>query len=389
MERFEGVDYMDFDSLLAEEEVLIRDTVRGFVEDEVVPVIEEEFSEERSPHLWAEKLASLGLFGSYLPEEYGGAGANNVAYGLICQELERGDSGLRSFVSVQSSLVMWPIFAYGSQEQKETYLPPMARGEVIGCFGLTEPDYGSNPAGMITRAAEGEDHYLLDGAKMWITNGSIADVSLVWAKLDGEVRGFLVHKEDEGFSARRQRGKHSLKASDTSELVLEGCRIPKDRILPAVKGLRGPLSCLTQARYGIAWGTIGSAMAVYDVALRYSRERIQFDRPIARFQLVQQRLVRMITEITKSQFMNLQVGRLKDRDEASPAQVSMAKMNGCRVARESARLARETLGANGITGEYPVMRHLMNIESVYTYEGTDDMHTLIVGQEITGSQAFT
>lgn len=388
MERFEGVDYMDFDSLLSEEEILIRDTVRDFVEDEVLPVIEEEFIEERSPHPWAEKLAALGLFGSYIPEEHGGAGANNVVYGLICQELERGDSGLRSFVSVQSSLVMWPIYAYGSEEQKQTYLPPMGSGEMIGCFGLTEPDYGSDPGGMITRAVEDGDHYVLNGAKMWITNGSIADVALVWAKLEGEVRGFLVHKEDEGFSAQRQLKKHSLKASDTSELILEDCRVPKDRMLPGVKGLKGPLSCLTQARYGIAWGTIGSAMAVYDIALQYGRERIQFGEPIASFQLVQKRLVWMINEITKSQFLNLQLGRLKDRAEASPAQVSMAKMNGCRVARESAQLARETLGANGITAEYPVMRHLMNIESVYTYEGTDDMHTLIVGQEITGLQAF-
>ena len=388
MKPFEGVDYMDIDSLLSEEEILVRNTVRAFVEENVVPVIEEQYMAGRFPHELVRPLAEMGLLGANLPEAYGCAGASNVIYGLICQELERGDSGVRSFVSVQGSLVMWPIYAYGSEEQRRHYLPKMAAGELIGCYGLTEPDYGSNPAGMITRAEEDGDAYVLNGAKMWITNGSIADVAVVWAKLDGVVRGFLVHRDDPGFRSQQQHHKHSLRASDTSELIFEQCRIPRERILPGVEGLKGPLSCLTQARYGIAWGTIGSAMACYDTALQYSLERTQFDRPIAGFQLVQERLVWMITEITKSQFLNLQLGRLKDRGEATPARVSMAKRNGCWVAREAARLARETLGANGITAEYPIMRHMGNIESVYTYEGTHDMHTLIVGQEITGIEAF-
>jgi glutaryl-CoA dehydrogenase len=388
MNRYQGVDFMAFDSLLSEEEVLTRNTVREWVEDRVIPGIEAWYEADTFPRALVPEMAALGLLGANLPEEYGCAGAGNVVYGLICQELERGDSGIRSFVSVQGSLVMWPIFTYGSEEQRRRYLPRLASGEMIGCFGLTEPDFGSNPGGMITRAVLDGDGYVLDGAKMWITNGSLADVAVVWAKLEGRVRGFLVHRDDPGFQGRPMRHKHSLRASDTSELILAGCRIPADRLLPASDGLKAPLSCLTQARYGIAWGTIGSAMACYDTALQYSRERIQFDRPIASFQLVQERLVRMITEITKSQLLNLQVGRLKDLGRASPAQVSMAKRNGCKVAREAARLARETLGANGITAEYPVMRHLANIESVYTYEGTHDMHTLIVGEEITGHQAY-
>lgn len=388
MQRFEGVDFMDIDSLLSEEEIMVRRTVRDFVEENVIPTIEEQYMEARFPAEMVPRVAELGLLGANLPEEYGCAGANNVVYGLICQELERGDSGLRSFVSVQGSLVMWPIFTYGSEEQRRHYLPRMAQGELIGCYGLTEPDFGSNPAGMLTRAKRDRDSFILNGAKMWITNGSIADVAVVWAKLDGVVRGFLVHRGDPGFSSQEQLHKHSLRASDTSELIFEDCRIPADRILPGVEGLKGPLSCLTQARYGIAWGTIGSAMATYDTALQYSLARIQFDRPIASFQLVQERLVWMISEITKAQFLNLQLGRLKDEGKSTAAQVSMAKRNGCWVAREAARRARETLGANGITAEYPVMRHMMNIESVYTYEGTHDMHTLIVGNEITGIEAF-
>jgi glutaryl-CoA dehydrogenase len=388
MNRFQGVDFMAFDSLLSEEEVLTRNTVREWVEDRVIPGIEAWYAADTFPRELVGELAGLGLLGANLPEAYGCAGASNVIYGLICQELERGDSGIRSFVSVQGSLVMWPVFTYGSEEQRRYYLPRLASGEMIGCFGLTEPDFGSNPGGMITRAVRDGDGYVLDGAKMWITNGSLADVAVVWAKLEGRVRGFLVHRDDPGFQGRPMRHKHSLRASDTSELILEGCRVPAERLLPGSNGLKAPLSCLTQARYGIAWGTIGSAMACYDTALQYSRERIQFDRPIASFQLVQERLVRMITEITTSQLLNLQVGRLKDRGQASAAQVSMAKRNGCEVAREAARLARETLGANGITAEYPVMRHLANIESVYTYEGTHDMHTLIVGEAITGHQAY-
>jgi glutaryl-CoA dehydrogenase len=388
MERFQGVDYMAIDTLLTEEEILIRNTVRDWVEDRIVPDIERWYAEDRFPTELIPELAGLGLLGPNLPEEYGCAGASNVAYGLICQELERGDSGIRSFVSVQGSLVMWPIFTYGSEEQRRYYLPKMAAGELIGCFGLTEPDFGSNPGGMITRAVADGDGYILNGAKMWITNGSLADVAVVWAKLEGRVRGFLVHRDDPGFRGQPMKDKHSLRASDTSELILEDCRIPGDRLLPGSDGLKAPLSCLTQARYGIAWGTIGAAMSCYDTALKYSLERIQFDRPIASFQLVQERLVWMVSEITKSQFLNLQLGRLKDRGRASAAQVSMGKRNGCQVARESARLARETLGANGITAEYPVMRHMANIESVYTYEGTHDMHTLIVGNEITGIQAY-
>jgi len=388
MNRYQGVDFMAFDTLLSEEEVLTRNTVREWVEDRVIPGIEAWYEADTFPRELVPELAALGLLGANLPEEYGCAGAGNVVYGLICQELERGDSGIRSFVSVQGSLVMWPIFTYGSEEQRRHYLPQLASGEMIGCFGLTEPDFGSNPGGMITRAVLDGDGYVLDGAKMWITNGSLADVAVVWAKLEGKVRGFLVHRDDPGFQGRPMRHKHSLRASDTSELILDGCRIPAERLLPGSDGLKAPLSCLTQARYGIAWGTIGAAMACYDTALQYSRERIQFDRPIASFQLVQERLVRMITEITKSQLLNLQVGRLKDLGRASAARVSMAKRNGCEVAREAVRLARETLGANGITSEYPVMRHLANIESVYTYEGTHDMHTLIVGEEITGHQAY-
>jgi glutaryl-CoA dehydrogenase len=388
MKRYQGVDFLDFDSLLSEEEILVRNTVREWVEERIVPEIESWYAADTFPLELVPELAGLGLLGANLPEECGCAGASNVVYGLICQELERGDSGIRSFVSVQSSLVMWPIFTYGTEEQRRHYLPRMAAGKLIGCFGLTEPDFGSNPGGMLTRATAGGDGYVLNGTKMWITNGSLADVAVVLAKLEGRVRGFLVHRDDPGFQGRAMRHKHSLRASDTGELILEDCRIPADRLLPGADGLKAPLSCLTQARYGIAWGTVGAAMACYDTALQYSRERIQFDRPIASFQLVQERLVRMITEITKSQLLNLQVGRLKDHGRAGPARVSLAKRNGCEVAREAARLARETLGANGITAEYPVMRHMANIESVYTYEGTHDMHTLIVGEKITGHQAF-
>jgi len=389
MNRFEGVDYMDLDSLLTEEEILVRTTVREWTEDRVIPGIEEYYERHEFPIELVSELAELGLLGANLPEEYGCAGSSNVIYGLICQELERGDSGIRSFVSVQGSLVMWPIDAYGSEEQKRHYLPRLARGELVGCFGLTEPDFGSNPGGMITRAVADGGEWVLNGAKMWITNGGIADIAIVWAKVEDEVRGFIVHRDDPGFSTRDQLRKHSLRASVTSELIFSDCRIPGDRILPEARGLKAPLSCLTQARYGIAWGTIGSAMACYDTALSYARERTQFGRPIASFQLVQERLVWMISEITKGQLLNLQLGRLKDAGTATFARVSMAKRNGCHVAREAAKLARETLGANGITAEYPVMRHLGNIESVYTYEGTHDMHTLIVGHEITGLPAYT
>ena len=389
MEPFAGVDFMDLDSLLEEDEILVRNTVREWTEKRVIPGIEDYYERHEFPAELIGEMAELGLLGPNLPETYGCAGTNNVVYGLICQELERGDSGLRSFVSVQGSLVMWPIHEYGSEEQKNHYLPRLARGELVGCYGLTEPDFGSNPGGMVTRAVREGDEWILNGAKMWITNGGIADVAVVWAKAEDEVRGFIVHRDDSGFSTQDQLHKHSLRASVTSELIFTDCRIPGDRILPGARGLRAPLSCLTQARYGIAWGTIGSAMACYDTALQYARERTQFDRPIAGFQLVQERLVRMLSEITKGQLLNLQLGRLKDDGRADFARVSLAKRNGCQVAREAAKLARETLGANGITAEYPIMRHLGNIESVYTYEGTHDMHTLIVGQAITGIAAYT
>ncbi|MDL1894123.1 acyl-CoA dehydrogenase, partial [Sphingobacteriales bacterium CHB3] len=334
------------------------------------------------------KMADLGLFGSTLPAKYGCAEMNNVAYGLVMQELERGDSGVRSFASVQSSLVMFPIFAYGSEKQKDYWLPRLAKGEAIGCFGLTEPDFGSNPGGMITRAEETSDGYVLNGAKMWITNGTLADVAVVWAKLGVVVRGFLVEKGMKGFSAPEMKGKHSLRASVTSELILQDVHIPKENILPNGEGLKLPLSCLSQARYGIAWGAIGAAMACYDSALNYAKTRIQFDKPIASFQLTQEKLVHMLNEITKAQLLCLQLGRLKDSGKVRFQQISFAKRNNVYHALQIAREARSILGANGILDEYPVMRHAANLESVITYEGTHEMHTLIVGEDITGIPAF-
>jgi glutaryl-CoA dehydrogenase len=334
-------------------------------------------------------MAEMGLFGATLPAEYGCAEMNNVAYGLVMQELERGDSGIRSFASVQSALVMYPIFKYGSGEQKNRWLPALARGEKIGCFGLTEPDFGSNPGGMITRAEKTSGGYILNGAKMWITNGSIADVAVVWAKLEGSVRGFLVEKGTAGFSAPEMKGKHSLRASVTSELIFDNVRLSEANILPGGEGLKLPLSCLSQARYGIAWGAVGAAMACYDAALNYAKTRIQFDRPIASFQLTQAKLVHMVTEITKAQLLCLQLGRLKDAGRARFQQISLAKRNNVYHALEIARDARGILGANGILDEYPVMRHAANLESVITYEGTHEMHTLIVGEDITGIPAFT
>jgi glutaryl-CoA dehydrogenase len=388
MAQFRGVDYFAHESLLTEEEILVRDTVRQFVDEQVVPIIEKHYRAGTFPMHLAGQMAELGLFGSTLPQEYGCVGMNNVAYGLVMQELERGDSAVRSFASVQSALVMFPIFAYGSEEQKKFWLPRLAKGEKIGCFGLTEPDYGSNPGGMITRAVEHGSEFVLNGAKMWITNGTIADVAVVWAKLDGVVRGFLVEKGTPGFSAPEMKGKHSLRASVTSELVLEDVHIPKDNLLPGGLGLKLPLSCLSQARYGIAWGAVGSAMACYDAALSYAKTRIQFDKPIASFQLTQTRLVEMITEITKAQLLCLQLGRLKDAGTVRFQQISMAKRNNVYHALRIAREARGILGANGILDEYPVMRHAANLESVITYEGTHEMHTLIVGEDITGIPAF-
>ncbi len=388
MPKFQGVDYFDVDSLLSEEEILVRNTVREFVDDNVIPIIEKHNREGTFPAALTGPMAELGVFGATLPAAYGCAGMNNVAYGLVMQELERGDSGIRSFASVQSALVMYPIFTYGSEAQKQYWLPRLARGEKIGCFGLTEPDFGSNPAGMITRAEETSDGFVLNGAKMWITNGTLADVAVVWAKVKGVVHGFLVEKGTKGFSAPEMKGKHSLRASVTSELIFQDVHIPKENRLPNGSGLRLPLSCLSQARYGIAWGAIGAAMACYDAALSYAKTRIQFDKPIASFQLTQERLVRMVTEITKAQLLCLQLGRLKDKGKARFQQISMAKMNNVYQALAIAREARAVLGANGILDEYPVMRHAANLESVLTYEGTHEMHTLIVGEDITGIPAF-
>ena len=391
--KFEGVDFYQTDALLSEEERAVRDTVRGWVDDAVMPVIGDCYVEGRFPTELVPRMAELGLFGANLPEEYGCAGLNNVAYGLIMQELERGDSGVRSFASVQSGLVMYPIHAFGSEEQKRHWLPRLASGEAVGCFGLTEPDYGSNPAGMITTARESKDGWLLNGAKMWITNGSAADVAIVWAKTgkpdDVEsIRGFVVPTDTRGFTARDQKGKLSLRASDTSELVLQDVCVPRDALLPKSAGLKSPLMCLTQARYGIAWGAVGSAMACYAEAVGYAKNRVMFGKPIGGFQLQQARLAEMLTEITKAQLLCLQLGRLKDQGTMTPQQVSLAKRNNVSMATDVARETRRLLGANGILAEYQAMRHLANLESVYTYEGTHDIHTLILGQEITGLSAF-
>ena len=383
-----NVDYLDCDTLLTEEQRLIRDTVRGWVEDKVLPIIEEAAWEGRFPKELIPEMAQMHLFGSTI-SEYGLPGLDNISYGLIMQELERGDSGLRSFVSVQSGLVMYPIYTFGSKEQKDRWIPRLAEGKSIGCFGLTEPDFGSNPGGMRTTAKKDGNGYVLNGAKAWITNGSIAEVAVVWAKLDGVVRGFLVEKGTKGFSTFEHKGKMSLRASVTSQLAFEDCHIPADSILPGVEGLKGPLSCLTQARYGIAWGSLGSAMATYQAALDYAKSRKQWmDRPIAAHQLVQERLAWMITEITKGQLLAWKLGSMKDAKTMKPHHVSMAKRNNVWVARECAKLARETLGANGVVNEYPVFRHMANIESVYTYEGTHDIHTLIIGEAVTGIASY-
>jgi glutaryl-CoA dehydrogenase len=391
--KFQGVDFYDVDSLLSEEERAVRDTVRQFVDDRVLPIIGECYVEGRFPKEIIPQMAELGLFGANLPEEYGCAGLNNVAYGLIMQELERGDSGVRSFASVQGALVMYPIYAFGSDEQKKKWLPELASGEAIGCFGLTEPDYGSNPSGMITVAKEMKDGWLLNGAKMWITNGSTADVAIVWAKTGkvddpSSIRGFIVPTDTKGFSAKDQKGKLSLRASDTSELVLQDVCVPKDALLPKSGGIKSPLMCLTQARYGIAWGAVGAAMACYGEAVSYSKNRVMFGKPIGGFQLQQARLAEMLSEVTKAQLLSLQLGRLKDLGKVTPQQVSLAKRNNVSIATDIARETRRLLGANGILAEYQAMRHLANLESVYTYEGTHDVHTLILGQEITGLSAF-
>jgi len=385
---FSGVDYLDIESLLTEEQRLVRDTVRGWVEEKVMPIIEEAAWEGRFPKELIPEMAGMSLFGATL-SDYGLPGLDNIAYGLIMQELERGDSGLRSFVSVQSALVMYPIHAFGSTQQKDRWIPALAGGTAIGCFGLTEPDFGSNPAGMRTTARKDGGSYVLNGAKAWITSGSIAEVALVWAKLDGVIRGFLVEKGTKGFSTFEHKGKMSLRAAVTSQLAFEDCRVPGENMLPGVSGLKGPLSCLTQARYGIAWGALGSAMATYQAALDYAKSRKQWrDRPIAAHQLVQERLAWMITEITKGQLLAWHLGSMKNAGTMRPHHVSMAKRNNVWVARECAKLARETLGANGVVNEYPVFRHLANIESVYTYEGTHDIHTLVIGEAVTGIPSY-
>ena len=390
---FEGVDFYRLDGLLSEEERAVRDTVRAWVDEHLMPVIGDCYIEGRFPKELIPGLAQLGVLGANLPEEYGCAGLNNVAYGLIMQELERGDSGIRSFASVQGALVMYPIHAFGSDEQKKHWLPRLAAGQEIGCFGLTEPDYGSNPAGLITTARETKDGWVLNGTKMWITNGSQATVAVIWAKTGApddvaSIRGFIVPTATPGYAAKDQKGKLSLRASDTSEIHLEDVRLPKDAILPKTGGIKSPLSCLTQARYGIAWGAIGAAMACYDEAVRYAKDRVMFGKPIGATQIQQVRLAEMLTEITKAQCLVLQLGRLKDAGSMTPQQVSLAKRNNVNMACECAREARRLLGANGILVEYHSMRHLANLESVYTYEGTHDMHSLILGEQITGLAAF-
>ena len=384
---YAGLDYYAIDSLYTEDELQIRGAVREFVQTRIMPSIGKHWSAGTFPHELVPMFGEHGLLGSSLTG-YGCAGTTPTAYGLICQELERGDSGIRSFCSVQSSLVMYPIWAYGSEEQKQRYLPGMAAGTLIGCFGLTEPDFGSNPSGMLTTAVKSGNGYILNGTKRWITNGSIAQVALVWAKLDGKVHGFLVPTNSKGFTARNLDGKWSLRASVTSELILEDVHVGDDALLPGVAGMRGPLSCLSQARFGICYGAVGAAMACYDEALSYAKERVQFSRPIAGYQLVQQKLVEMVSEITKAQLLCWRLGRLKEAGTITPGQISLAKRNNVDIARNIARDARDILGANGVTTDYHCGRHMLNLESVYTYERTHDIHTMVVGQDITNLAAF-
>ncbi len=386
---FQQLDYFQLDDQFSEDERMVRDTVRAWVTERYLPLAMKHFEAGTFPQELTPELAELGVFGPTVPQEYGGAGLNSVAYGLICQELERGDSGLRSFVSVQGSLVMYPIFAYGSEAQKRRWLPPLAQGKAIGCFGLTEPDFGSNPAGMLTTAVPTKDGFVLNGRKMWITNGTISDVAVVWARTQEDgIRGFLVERGAKGFSAPEQKHKFSLRASITSELVLEDVQVSRDAMLPGVKGLKGPLGCLNQARYGIAWGGLGAAYACFDEALQYAKSRVVFDKPLAGFQLPQKKFADMATQITMAQMLALRLGRLKDDGKVTPAQVSMAKRNNVMLALEVARTCRDILGANGISLEYQVGRHMCNLESVVTYEGTHDIHTLAIGHELTGMPAY-
>ena len=386
---FQSPDYFNVDELLTDEQKLIRESVRNYVKKDISPIIEEYAQKAEFPEQIVKQLGDLGCFGPTIPVEYGGGGLDYISYGLMMQELERGDSGVRSTASVQGSLVMFPIFAYGSEEQRKKFLPKLAGGEWLGCFGLTEPNHGSDPSGMLSNFKEAGDHVILNGSKMWISNAPYSQVAVVWAKDEqGEVRGLILERGMKGFTTPTTHGKWSLRASATGELVFDNVKVPKENILPNIKGLKGPLSCLTKARYGIAWGTIGAAMDCYDTALRYSKERIQFNKPIGGFQLQQKKLAEMITEITKAQLLNWRLGALMTEGRATPQQVSMAKRNGCEIATNICRDARQLLGGMGITGEYSIMRHMMNLESVITYEGTHDIHLLITGLDITGLNAF-
>ena len=389
-DNFKSPDYFNVDDLLTEEHIMIRESVRNYVKKDISPIIEDYAQKSEFPQQIIKQLGDLGCFGPTVPEQYGGGGLDYISYGLMMQELERGDSGVRSTASVQGSLVMFPIYQYGSEDQRNKYLPKLASGEWLGCFGLTEPDHGSDPAGMLTNFKDNGDEYvILNGAKMWISNAPFAQVAVVWAKDDaGDIRGIIVERGMEGFSTPTTHGKWSLRASATGELVFDNVKVPKENILPNIKGLKGPLGCLTKARYGIAWGAIGAAMDCYDTALTYAMERIQFGKPIAGFQLQQKKLAEMVTEITKAQLLNWRLGVLMNEGKVTPQQVSMAKRNACEVATNIAREARQMLGGMGITGEYPVMRHMMNLESVITYEGTHDIHLLITGMDVTGLNAF-
>jgi glutaryl-CoA dehydrogenase len=389
-DQYQQPDYYLVDELLTEEQKLIRDSVRAFVKKEISPIIEDYAQRAEFPKQLIKGLGEQGCFGPFIPQKYGGAGMDYITYGIMMQELERCDSGIRSTASVQGSLVMFPIYKFGTEEQKHKYLPKLATGELMGCFGLTEPNHGSNPAGMLTHFEDAGDHVILNGSKMWISNAPFADIAVVWAKDEqGEIRGMVVERGMEGFTTPETHGKWSLRASATGELVFDNVKVPKANIFPEIKGLKGPLTCLSSARYGIAWGALGCAMDSYDTALRYAKQREQFGRPIAGFQLTQKKLAEMITEITKSQLLNWRLGVLRNEDRATPAQISMAKRNSCDIALKVSREARQILGGMGITGEYSIMRHMMNLESVVTYEGTHDIHLLITGMDVTGINAFS